>query len=877
MADESMIYASLEDYKIKIQDLRAELETLTIGSQKYNEVLLELNNTTKEMSDKTESAKDATLSLKDNFSDTVSQITGSMGPMSSALGGVTTGITGFQTAWSNLTKVFMANPWVAALTLLLGALMAIIKKVSDAIKGNEQTSNKWKKAMATFQPILDAITNAFDWLAEVFVDAISTITDNLPGFLRNFGKGAKKVLDLIGGIVDAVLFLPKVISEGLSKAMPTIMKVITGPMRALSKILSSLGADDWAAKVNSAANSVTEFAVDASKTIESVIKNAGTFIKDLGTKIDNSMNSLAGKMEHAQKLQERQNQLTKDERQAVDDLAQSELREGKIRDQIARETDPKKQIELYKQLRDEQNKAFDKQKELAQKRYDLALEYSKLTPNDKAVNDNLAKLKAAVTKVDAEREHALARTDRRATKMQERVNKAMAAGNKKAQDAALKRIAEEERAAIEASKKVFDDLHNKIKDLDGTTDILLFDLTEEEKRLKLLGQLDEDAQKTIAEQRYKVRKDDLDSRVKMYEEALKDEKLLDDERKKLTIEYNKLKDEQYKLDKQHEYDLLAIQINAIKTRRDEATKKATNEQSVETSASNQQYYEELKRLNDLYEQGKISYEDYLTGLEIAKQNNEDRLNEITEKGNQERIDALKKYWEDVVAQYGADSTQALEAHAAYEKALTDETKRQTDARVAENKREAQDRIKNLKQNMKIAQQLSRSVANVMGTVSDIMQANIEEKLKRGEISEEEAEKEFENVKKLQIAEAIINTLTGALQAQLSVWAPGSGIHSVWAKIAMSAALGIQTLATGYAQVQKIRNTTFGGGGGGGAAQPTIITGAATPLLNETQDLNELDAMYVTGRQPQDTKVYVLESDITNAQNNRKVRVTESTF
>ena len=876
MADESMIYASLEDYKIKIQDLRAELETLTIGSQKYNEVLLELNNTTKEMSDKTESAKVATVSLKDNFSDVASQITGSLGPMSSALGGVTTGITGFQTAWSNLTKVFMANPWVAALTLLLGALMTIIKKVSDAIKGNEQTSNKWKKAMATFQPIIDAITNAFDWLAGVFVDAISTITDNLPGFLKSFGKGAKKVLDFIGSIVDAVLFVPKVISEGLSKAMPTIMKVITGPMRALSKILSALGADDWAAKVNSAANTVAEFGEGAAKTIESVIKNAGTFIKELGTKIDGVMNSLAGKMVHAQKLQERQNQLTKDERQAVDDLAQSELREGKIRDQIARETDPKKQIELYKQLRDEQNKAYDKQKELAQKRYDLALEYSKLTPNDKAVNDNLAKLKADITKVDAERANALARTDRRATKMQERVNKAMSLGNKKAQDEALKRIAEEERAAIEASKKVFDDLHDKIKGLDGTTDILLFDLNEEEKRLKLLGQLDEDAQKTIVDQRYKVRKDDLDSRVKMYEEALKDEKLLDDERKKLTEEYNKLKNEQYKLDKQHEYDLLAIQINAIKTRRDEATKKATNEQSVETSASNQQYYEELKQLNDLYEQGKISYDDYLSGLEIAKQNNEQRLNEITEKGSQERIDALKKYWEDIVTQYGADSSQALEAHAAYEKALTDETKRQTNARVAENKREAQARLNNLKQNMKIAQQLSRSVANVMGTVSDIMQANIEEKVKRGEISEEEAEKEFENVKKLQIAEAIINTLTGALQAQLSVWMPGSGIHSVWAKIAMSAALGIQTLATGYAQVQKIRNTTFGGGGGG-AAQPTIITGAATPLLNEAQDLNELDAMYVTGRQPQDQKVYVLESDITNAQNNRKVRVTESTF
>ena len=588
------------------------------------------------------------------------------------------------------------------------------------------------------------------------------------------------------------------------------------------------------------------------------------------------MNDFAGKMEHSRKLKEQEIKLNQEEGDSLDELAQSELREGKIREQIAKETDPKKQIELYKQLREEQNKAFDKQAKLAKQRYDLAVEYAKLTPNDEAANDNLDRLKAAVTKVEAERAEAMARTDKRATKMLEQVNKAMSEGNKKAQEEALKRIAEEERAAIEASKKVFDDLQDKINSLDGTTDILLFDLNEQEKQLKIFGKLDADAQKTMSEQRYKVQKDDLDSRVKMYEEALKKEELMEEERKKLTDEYNKLKNEQYKLDKQHEYDLLAIQINAIKTRKDEAINKSTNEESIETSSADQTYYEELTQLNDLYEQGKMSYNDYFAGLEAAKQNHEDRINEITTIANQERLDALKKYWEDVVAQFGEDSIEALAAYAAYEQAMTDENARHVDIRINQNKREAQDQIKNLKQNIKIAQQLSRSVANVMGTVSDIMQANIEEKVKRGEISEEEAEKEFENVKKLQIAEAIINTLTGALQSQMSVWAPDSGIPTVWAKIAMSAALGIQTLATGYAQVQKIRNTTFGGSGSG-STQPTIITGAATPLLNEAQDLNNLDAMYVTGQQQQDMRVYVLESDITNAQNNQKVRVTESTF
>ena len=42
-----------------------------------------------------------------------------------------------------------------------------------------------------------------------------------------------------------------------------------------------------------------------------------------------------------------------------------------------------------------------------------------------------------------------------------------------------------------------------------------------------------------------------------------------------------------------------------------------------------------------------------------------------------------------------------------------------------------------------------------------MQNNIDEKVKNGEISEEEAKKEFERVKKIQIAETIINTLAGA--------------------------------------------------------------------------------------------------------------------
>lgn len=884
-----MIYASLEDYTIKIKELKDELNTLTIGSESYNSKLKELNDTTKELADKTESAKIASLSFGDNFSDIASKVTGAAGSMTGALGGVAPEISKLGTAWSSLTKLFMANPWVAALTIALGALMAIINKVSNAIKGNEQTSNKWSKAMATFQPIINAISNAFDWLAGVFVDVVSTITDNLPKIVRNIGAGAKKILDILGGVVDLLLFIPKTISSALAEYMPKIMDVITAPLKGLQKALDAVGADEWAAKLGRAADSAKNFMSGLSTTVSNFMTNAGNYVKGLGAQIDNSMNSMASSMERAQKMQERQNKLVKEERKLNEQIAQSEVEIGKIRNQVAKETDPKKRIELLKQQAEIEKKNGEAQKKLLNDKLKLAKEYASLTANSRKDNEQLSQMQVAVSKAEAATLKATESIERRITRSQNKINSQAEKHSKetekraeKAQKDAERRAQEAEKLAKETSKQIVSDLNDTLKDLKNKEEFELIDPNREKENLEALGHFTAEEQIKYLTKTHNIQQKYIDERINAYNEALKNEKLGEKERTDLAISLANLTVDNLKEQAHYDNELTKLKIKNIKEVRDAALKSASTEKNDANSQENDRYANELNILNSQYENGEIAYEEYLQKLEDAKLNHEQILFNIQSEENLKRQDALKQYWEDTKAQFGENSLEAMEAYSAYEKAKTDETLRETNNRIALNKKEQEadkrayaDKIKNLKNNIKIATQLSRSVSNVMGTVSEIMQQNIEEKVKRGEITEEEAEKEFESVKKLQIAEAIINTLTGALQAQLSVWAPGSGITSVWAKIAMSAALGIQTLAAGYAQVQKIKSTTFGGGGGG-SSQPTIITGAATPLLNEAQDINNLNAMNAANEQGEQ-KVYVLESDITNAQNRSKVRVSESTF
>ena len=84
------------------------------------------------------------------------------------------GVKGLGTTFKSLTKTLLANP-ITWIVVAFKALVAIVGKVKEAIQGNEESQMRLNQAMSAFQPIIDAVNNAFDWLGKKVVSVIEWI------------------------------------------------------------------------------------------------------------------------------------------------------------------------------------------------------------------------------------------------------------------------------------------------------------------------------------------------------------------------------------------------------------------------------------------------------------------------------------------------------------------------------------------------------------------------------------------------------------------------------------------------------------------------------------------------------------------------------
>lgn len=167
-------------------------------------------------------------------------------------------------------------------------------------------------------------------------------------------------------------------------------------------------------------------------------------------------------------------------------------------------------------------------------------------------------------------------------------------------------------------------------------------------------------------------------------------------------------------------------------------------------------------------------------------------------------------------------------------------------------------------------QILTSSLNVASQVSNALVAISEAEMNKYEEGTEEHKKAWEINKKLSIGQAIINTAESAIGAYLSM-AKIPVVGPVLGGIAAAAAT-----ALGMAQIQTIRNTTYDGGGANNVN--TSVGTVTTPSFNTAEALpieytRNLQTDSETAELNKPTRVYVLESDITDAQN--KVRVTEN--
>ena len=172
--------------------------------------------------------------------------------------------------------------------------------------------------------------------------------------------------------------------------------------------------------------------------------------------------------------------------------------------------------------------------------------------------------------------------------------------------------------------------------------------------------------------------------------------------------------------------------------------------------------------------------------------------------------------------------------------------------------------------------IAGALTDVLSSVSDVIMENADAQLKAGKITEEEYNRQFEKSKAIQIATATINTIAGALGAFMGITKDTGG----WG-LALAIAQATAVLASGMAQIQKIKNTQPNNSSGGSNGRYAEVT--ATP----TSDFKPTYTQNVTGQQETEylanalsknpIKAYVVESEITNAQNLALQRNREGSF
>lgn len=128
---------------------------------------------------------------------------------------------------------------------------------------------------------------------------------------------------------------------------------------------------------------------------------------------------------------------------------------------------------------------------------------------------------------------------------------------------------------------------------------------------------------------------------------------------------------------------------------------------------------------------------------------------------------------------------------------------------------------------------------------------------------------FEKNKKLQIASATMAMLGGIINVWQSAMSKENSWMTIWGQLAAGTSLSAMILATGLAQINQIKSTSFEGGGGA-AATPSMT--ALSAIQNPVETVTNIEGASAES-DVNDTRVYVLESDIYNT--SKKVNVTQS--
>lgn len=858
------IDGSLQQMRKTLSEMKKDLaENYVVGSEAWKEQAKLVD----ELNSKVKKAEEEFGVFSRNVGNYSNSIVDAFGKMGVNLGGAEKafqGLTNAQKGLNEVWNVMAKHPWIAAITIIIGVLM----KLKDAISQNADNQKKWERAMSAFQPILNLFANALDKVVGVMVDVAEWTAKKIPTALTYLGKGIASAIKSVGWFVEAWLKFATFVPRKVLDAFNVILKGVSFVGDKIADFLDTIGLDKLAKGVKDAFNGASNIVDKFANGVEKTINNISGVFDGWSKSVTNAFNAVGKVQDEAYKRAQRQQKLNSDIAAQDKKNAESELKQAKLRDEIARASGERR-IQLEKQLREEIARNYDENVKLARRQYEMAKEISDLTPDSKEEKARLRELENNVIRMGAAKENALASVDKKITKETEKAAKEQTKAEKDAYNQRLKEQAQ-----------FLKDKDTLIKQSQSNTKSQLEVLKADRDFEAQYQRLSLDDRIKYEDRKYEITKNGIDEEIRLQKEIVDSQLTNDNQKLAAQTKINALQFQLYVEDK-NKY--IAIQ----KEKADEA--KYVMEQSQKTLQQDMQvgvmfdvnsFSTQLAELYKAFAEGNIKYEEYLQQKQDIENAYSDSSVEKTIQENYAKTDILKQYWESLLAIYGEDSQMVIDAHLAYEQAMTDATQQEAEKRAKIQEREFKKTQDINKKKLDTYMKFGKSLSGLMGVVNGIIEQSTQVSEDATEEERENAKKRFEVMKGVQIGIATMDMLVGAMGAYKN-WKESPVGIAPWIADAMAIADYATTIAQGVLTISQIKSQQWNGGGSTssvGASSSSMSMAAQTPLLNE--ELDGLSMQSINNEQNErqrDQRVIILESDLEMSRNRVEIRETNVTF
>ena len=269
---------------------------------------------------------------------------------------------------------------------------------------------------------------------------------------------------------------------------------------------------------------------------------------------------------------------------------------------------------------------------------------------------------------------------------------------------------------------------------------------------------------------------------------------------------------------------------------------------------------ERLELYNLYEEDELKREKQLTAIYELEQKIAE-LGTSTEETTEDDVDELelrKKYLRDIADGYLQYELSAKESYERDKNAL----KEALDQKIIT---QEEYNAASIALEKKRSREIAENTINIVSSSSQLITGLLDGIASQQDTNNREG---FEKSKKLQIASATIQMLTGITTALAGAFTTKSGPWDIALAVIQAATIA----ATGALNINKIKSTTYQGGGSASVSSSAVQSTIIPPVQYSAavQGASTEGAI-------KNTKVYVTETDIKNTSNKVSVQETENTY